>query len=297
MKNLFITILLFGLTATLSAQSISSEVISASGDYFVNTNASLSWTLGEPITETFANGNIVLTQGFQQSVTEIIIEGISLDLLVYLEGPFSGSNMSTDLNTAGIIPLMQPYNIEPWNYNGSEAVGSLPNIDVVDWLLIELRDAANASSANETTTIARQAGFLLKDGSVVGLDGASILQFNTSFSQQLFVIVWHRNHLGIMSANGVTESAGIYTYDFSLSGDQVYGSSLGYKEIEGLWGMVAGDGNQDGLIDLNDKSLWSNFAGQKAYHTSDYNMNTQVNNADKNDKWYPNLIYSSQIPQ
>ena len=75
--------------------------------------------------------------------------------------------------------------------------------------------------------IARQAAFLLKDGSVVGTDGSSILQFNNSFRPQLFVIVWHRNNLGIMSANGVTVSGGIYAYDFSTSSTKVHGGTTG----------------------------------------------------------------------
>ncbi len=50
-------------TFSLSAQ----EVITAQGDYFTASNGSLSWTLGEPITETFSNGSNDLTQGFQQT--------------------------------------------------------------------------------------------------------------------------------------------------------------------------------------------------------------------------------------
>jgi len=50
----------------LFAQSISQDVIAASGDYFINSNGSLSWTLGEAIVETIENGNLILTQGFQQ---------------------------------------------------------------------------------------------------------------------------------------------------------------------------------------------------------------------------------------
>jgi protease II len=43
------------------------EVIATSGDFFQNANGSLSWTLGEPVIETFTAGSNVLTQGFQQS--------------------------------------------------------------------------------------------------------------------------------------------------------------------------------------------------------------------------------------
>jgi hypothetical protein len=297
MKKLLIFIPLMGLGFVLFGQSLNPEVIASSGDYFENTNASLGWTLGETVTESFANGNIFLTQGFQQPVTGIAISGIDLDLLVYLEGPYEGPHMQTGLNTAGLIPLSQPFDQPPWDYSGDETVVSIPNMDVVDWLLIELRDATDAASAGETTVIARQAGFLLKDGSVVGTDGSSTLQFDNSFAQQLFVVVWHRNHLGIMTANGVTESAGVYVYDFSTGASQAYGNNAGYKDIGGVWGMVAGNGNHDGIINLNDKNQWTSYAGQKGYLDSDYNLDAQVNNPDKNDMWNSNQTFTSQIPQ
>lgn len=60
--------------SNLFAQSISQEVIASSGDYFTNPEASLSWTLGEPVVETFENGNVTLTQGFHQP--EIILTAI-----------------------------------------------------------------------------------------------------------------------------------------------------------------------------------------------------------------------------
>jgi len=293
-KVLFI--LLNSISLSLFAQTLSPTVISSGGGYSTGSTVSLSWTLGELATETFINGSYILTQGFQQPVEGVTIS-INLDLLVFLEGPFTVSEMGTSLNSEGLIPLLQPYNSAPWNYSGPESVVSIPNPNVVDWVLIELRDAANATSATSATRIARQAAFLLKDGSVVGTDGSSILQFNNTFTQQLFVIVWHRNHLGIMSANGVTATGGIYAYDFSTAASKVYGGSTGYKNLNGsVWGMVAGDSNHDGLINLGDKTQWAAFAGKKGYYDSDYSLNAQVNNPDKNEKWLPNLSKIEQIP-
>ncbi|MBN1338239.1 MAG: right-handed parallel beta-helix repeat-containing protein, partial [Bacteroidales bacterium] len=65
----------------------------------------------------------------------------ALDLKAFLEGPFNGSEMNTTLNSGGHLPLSQPYNQAPWYYSGTEAVTAIPNTDVVDWVLIELRDA------------------------------------------------------------------------------------------------------------------------------------------------------------
>jgi hypothetical protein len=131
----------------------------------------------------------------------------------------------------------------------------------------------------------------------VGTDGSSILQFNNSFNQQLFVIVWHRNHFGIMTANGVTASGGVYVYNFSTSESQVHGGSNSYKNLNGsVWGMVAGDATHDGLIDLADKTQWAAFAGEKGYLDADFNMNAQVNNPDKDEKWVPNTSKIEQVP-
>jgi len=296
MKRNLLFLSLAGMAMIANAQSVSPEVIATSGDYYENANISISWSLGEVVTETFTGASIILTQGFQQPFG-IQITGIDLDLMVFLEGSFAGSEMVPALNTAGLIPLSQPYNTIPWNYAGSESVGAIPNPDVVDWVLIELRDAPNAGSATGSTQIAMQAAFLLRDGSVVGLDGSSILQFNSSVAQQLFVIVWHRNHLGIMSANGVLAQGGIFTYNFSLSATQVHGGSLGYKQLPGgLWGMVAGDSNHDGLINITDKSEWAAWAGKQGYINADFTMDGQVNNPDKDDRWVPNTTKTGQVP-
>ncbi len=48
-------------------QSLDLTVVATAGDYFQGTNTSLSWTLGEPVIETFSNSGNILTQGFQQS--------------------------------------------------------------------------------------------------------------------------------------------------------------------------------------------------------------------------------------
>ncbi len=50
-----------------SSQSISREVVAASGDFYTTQDGSLSWTLGEIMTETDTVASHILTQGFQQS--------------------------------------------------------------------------------------------------------------------------------------------------------------------------------------------------------------------------------------
>jgi len=223
------------------------------------------------------------------------VVGYSLDLRVLLEGPFNGTSMDPDLN--GVLPLSQPYNAVPWNYPGTESVVSIPLTDIVDWVLVELRDAPNAASATGATMIARQAGFLKSDGSIVGLDGTSLLQFTETIVNNLFVVIWQRNHLAVMSAYPLLGMGGVFNYDFTTDSDRVYGGILGHKEIgTGIWGMIGGDGDGDGQVTNVDKNdVWSVQAGFSGYLEGDFSMDSQVNNLDKNDIWAPNSGSGSQV--
>ena len=63
----FLTILSLSINIFIvNAQLVSPELISASGDYFENTNSSISFSIGEIATETFHNTFNYITQGFQQ---------------------------------------------------------------------------------------------------------------------------------------------------------------------------------------------------------------------------------------
>ena len=206
--------------------------------------------------------------------------------------------MSTTLNTNGFLPLSQPYNTAPWNYTGMEAVATIPNTDIVDWVLVELRDAATGQQATSQTVIAQKAGFLLKDGSIVGIDGSSLLSFPHSIIHALFTVLWHRNSIGIMSAFPLIENSGVYSYDFSTGAGQAYGGINAHKELSpGIWGMIGADGNADGQINNADKlDVWAVQAGSSGYFGGDFNMDSQVNNSDKNDLWVPNTGLGGQVP-
>ncbi|MEZ5082647.1 MAG: PKD domain-containing protein [Bacteroidales bacterium] len=237
------------------------------------------------------------TYGEAEDYTVNVMGGdINLALTAMLEGPFDGIEMRTDVNS--FLPFSQPFNMPPWNYNGSESVGSIPGGNVVEWVLIDLRDAASAGNATSATSIAKQAAFILNDGSIVDLDGSSNLLFPVSVSQNLYVVVWQRNHIGIMSNNAITPAGGIYNYDFTSGMNQVYGGVSGHKELApGIWGMFSGDGDRNGTIGDGDKSsTWENQAGTAGYIFSDYNLDSESNNIDKDDYWVPNIGEGTQVP-
>ena len=90
-----------------------------------------------------------------------------------MEGPFFNGQMTPFLNVLGQLPLDQPYNNPPFNYNGGESVVAIPNSNIVDWVLVDIVKYTPSESAALLEIIDRSAGFVLKGGEVVGLDGAS----------------------------------------------------------------------------------------------------------------------------
>ena len=223
--------------------------------------------------------------------------GVILDLKANLEGPFQGTMMNTDLNP-WIIPNNQPYNASPWNYFGSESFAAVPNGDVVDWVLVELRETTGgASTAVPSTQMARPAGIVLKDGSIVGTDGISRLIFGVTITNNLYVVVWQRNHLPVMSSVPLIYSGGIYPYDFTTSASKAYGINAEVNLGGGEYGLFAGDADGNGTVNLTDiSSIWNSMAGGYGYFSGDYDLNGHVNNQDKNDIWLPNNGKTTNVP-
>ncbi len=224
--------------------------------------------------------------------------GKDLDLKVFLEGPFNGSVMKTDLNSEGLLPLNQPFNQSPWNYPGVESVPAIPNGLVVDWVLVEYRIAPNAASAYSITTVARKAAFILDDGSIVDLDGISKLRYNGIVNNNLFVVIWHRNHMGILSANPLADTPTAYVYDFTDDPLKAYGGVAAQKELtSGVYGMYGGNADGNNQIDLIDiTTSWYGEAGYFGYFLSDFNLDGQSDNLDKNDVWLNSMGINSQLP-
>jgi len=220
-----------------------------------------------------------------------------LDLKVYIEGAFNGTDLNPDLNTLGYLPLQQPFSQEPWFYNGTESVASIPNADVVDWILIELRKTTgNSASATAETRFDRKAAFLLKDGSIVDDDGITSPRFNIIFggtkdSEKAYGVVYAPSHVGSRSADSLNQAKGsTYSYDFTTGADQVFGGSYAHKEIAaGVWGMIAGDGNHDNRVDNADKNdVWLIQNGNSGYYFGDFNRDGTVDIDDITDFWKPN---------
>ncbi|MBN1339078.1 MAG: choice-of-anchor D domain-containing protein [Bacteroidales bacterium] len=291
---------LSGANGWLSITSNPAGNVSAGGSIDMNVHFDATGLFpGLNTAEILINSNDPVNPVVVLPVSLTVSGAVILDLKVFLEGPFVLSQMNPYLNNLNYLPLCQPFNVEPWNYFGTEAVASIPSSNVIDWVLVELRETTGtASTAVADSIIARQAGFVLNNGKVVGLDGASNLFFSLEPTADLYVVIRHRNHLGVMSSIPLQLSGGVYLYDFTTGAGQAYGGYNGHKEVgAGIWGMVGGDGLCDGQINAADKiAVWLPESGQSGYKAGDFDLNGQVSNQDKVDVWGSNAGKGCQVP-
>jgi hypothetical protein len=226
-----------------------------------------------------------------------VIPTHTFDLTVFLEGPFNGTAMDYDLDLAGKLPVNQPYSTAPWLYAGTENISIAPNANITDWVLVELRNTdGDASTATSEKRIHRQAALLLADGSIVKTDGVSPITFTGAILNNLYVLIWHRDHLAVMSATPLSPADGNYTYNFTDALSKAYLD--GQKSLGGgKFGMTGGDSDANGIVETADKDVnWDSETGKAGYYKSDLNLDTQVNNPDKNQVWLPNIGTLSKVP-
>lgn len=210
-------------------------------------------------------------------------EPVEVSIKVMLEGAYDASTglMRTNLSSLGLIPLNHPYNVAPYNYNGSEYINSLP-ANMVDWILVTARTGLTNASDIET-----KVGLLLENGDIVSTDGVSPLVFDLDVGDNYHFVVRHRNHLDIMTAN-MTDRNIQMNYDFTTAINMAGGPFQQGLLSNGKVGMFAGDINQDLTIQITDISFWlANPAVLNTYNNVDLNLDGHVQVSD-HDTWFPN---------
>ena len=126
---------------------------------------------------------------------------------------------------------------------------SAATTDITDWVLLELRDATTPS-----TVIAKRAAFIREDGRIVDLDKVSDVSFRNITNGSYFVVIRHRNHLGIRTAtvrtlDGTMGVAVPALYNFTTGQTQVYqdpaitSNAAMVSLSSGIFGMLGGNAN------------------------------------------------------
>jgi hypothetical protein len=218
----------------------------------------------------------------------------SVRLKVFLEGAYNGAGgLTNDLNTFHYLPGQidgfgftydappgQPYTVAPWNYTGNlglqwgDGMGQTPYpTDVVDWILVQVRENGIAPA----NTVWTCAGWVHTDGTVTFPENCPGPAINIANSY--YIVVQHRNHLGIMSPDFVdVECGGSYlNWDFTTSNSYQPLFRFGQKLLPGgVWGMFAANGEQVTSIQAissPDRTTWKIYQGEFGYRPSDYIMN------------------------
>ncbi|HMR92839.1 MAG TPA: hypothetical protein PKC69_11010, partial [Chitinophagaceae bacterium] len=159
------------------------------------------------------------------------------------------ANMRDNLRSASLLPLINPYSqmglansrftrvgIEQDEQitaeQGAVIFGSHAENSVVDWVLLEIRNAAALGQVLST-----RAALIQRDGDIVDLDGVSPVFFSDLEPGDFYVSVKHRNHLGVMTGTAVTlDENPLAVIDFTtMSNGTVAGSGTAGRS----WGNNA----------------------------------------------------------
>ena len=258
---------------------------------------------GNSAVSCFQKVTVTVGEGCLTLVAKVFLEGALIDPVTSTE---YATVMRTTLNDLQMLPGQaydnggtiiqtpagQPYNTAPWFYDGQEGMffdagGTAGDAgypaEVVDWVLVSLRNTAGAGYQK----ICEKAALLLSDGTIRMVEGFDCCDLDMNGSY--YLVVEHRNHLPVMSHEPVQVAGAILTYDFTRQQSYVEAGSAmaGQKEYGGYFFMYGGNGNQyttsfsDTDINADDKTTWELNNGLTGYRKGDYNMNGDTNSNDE----------------
>ncbi len=198
--------------------------------------------------------------------------------------------MTQEAKSLNLIPLQQPFNSAPWNYNGMESLTNIPT-DMVDWVLINARDTNG-------DIIGTQAAVLYKDGTVKQIDDSPVIKFALSAPSVAYISIHHKSHLAVVTnANGVIsgsdfiilnildnpENPGNFIPNLNFTFDSVALGVDQIKMVNGVRCAISGDFDCNGLINNLDFNIWEqNNSAVHYYLNQDADGNGLINNLDYN---------------
>ncbi|MEL7123983.1 MAG: hypothetical protein AAFO07_31385, partial [Bacteroidota bacterium] len=217
-------------------------------------------------------GQIVSEACYSMPVLPVTVK---IRVKLFLEGFLKpDGSMQTTYQEEGMLPLEQPYGNSGFSYFGSESVMEFED-DIVDWILLELWNQNNI-------VIKQQAVLLRKDGWLVDLEGNNEILLQDFYPEPTNLVIYHRSHLGVYIKRQITPNTiDTQTIDITTSDANVLGKSQ-LKMVHGRFALIAGDVDQNGLIDTRDfdqLSEASKTAGMQ-YENADLNADGMVDDSD-----------------
>lgn len=201
---------------------------------------------------------------------------------VWLQGAYNSDTKEMNIPDPASLPLTQPYNQPPWNYNGSEQINNnLSSTDnVTDWIFVELYDSFSNSMLHQ------KAGVLSGNGQISDATKpqSGLLSFYTPAGDSPYrVIVRHRNHMAIIS-DPITLQNKLLVVDFT-NGDAISSQTTPITPIgtNTQYAMIAGDFDANGLINYQDFNAWVlHLLNPIAYNNADCTLDGDITLSDIN---------------
>ncbi len=342
--------------SVMAEGTISNPIVIQAGSYYIDASGNLSFTPNA----TFA-GTVDIIYTVCNNVNEcvkatahvLVLDNMRLRIRAYLEGALMENN---DIRGTENRPLMRdnlrlsPYTgqnhipaIDPYTHpmeffdlsfiyehtSGSEAQRFTEIPDpatvfavtgqnaIVDWIFIEVR-----SPKDYTELLSTRSALIQRDGDIVDLDGISPVEIPGVRLDSAYVVVKHRNHLGVMSLKQATSGLIDFTlpstptFSFGTSRNDGYNHvNLGQKPdvADGVMALWGGDFDSNGKVKFvnpeDDQNIMffdvltfptnfefiANYNFTYGYHQGDYNLNgkTKYDNPDddKNMLFYQVLFH------
>ena len=168
---------------------------------------------------------------------------------VILEGAYDPQTamMHDSLRTAGLLPAIEPYT-GLFTHVGGGGETVQPSVlavagptAVVDWVFLQLR-----SKMDPAIVVATRSALLLRNGSIVDVDGISPVRFRVAVGDY-FVSVRHRNHLGAMTNAPVHLNYVPVPIDFTQPATITWGTEARH-DLNGVMALWTGDVLRDGTV-------------------------------------------------
>jgi hypothetical protein len=196
--------------------------IPTKGTATVNFDGSINYTpnIGTSGTDTFIYSicDKINTTACDTALVSIVISNkVCLSPKAYLQGALLGVSlpntlMRDDLRVKNLIPIASPYpsGLTTANTTTSTVLSVTGNNAIVDWVFVELR-----SGSDSTLVVDSRSALIQRDGDIVDVDGTGSVIFSLANMGQYYLVVKHRNHLGVMSVKNTMSNA-CKVIDFQL---------------------------------------------------------------------------------
>ena len=328
-------------------------VITVAGSYYMTTEGYFEFT---PSEEFKGTTSVVYTLCDQHSpaictqATIYILVGpiLKLKIRAYLEGALMNNNnqisaegrhlmrdnlRNNPFTNSNLIPPVDPYSHPCISYNITEqfqhrGCGNdlenrlIPYPDsvfavegdnaIVDWVYVEIR-----SKQDSAFILGTRSALLQRDGDIVDLDGTSDLKFQGFIVDTAYVVVRHRNHLGLMSKKKYVQEiidltrSDVPVYDFGMNvtlGFNFTGLSGNTYVKSGIRALYAGNFDANNKIkflnpdddlnvllyevinDTNNTNYMLNYDFSIGYYQGDFDLNGKVKFDNPNDD--NNMLYN-----